>query len=77
VINLPEVCFGITRQYAKVGSKYLFIFSTKIIYADSPEMENTFYKNITKYLCAIVGTGASQDITHNMSKNWTQRIYIF
>jgi hypothetical protein len=25
----------------------------------------------------MFGTGASHDITHNISKNWTQRIYIF
>jgi hypothetical protein len=29
VIDLPEVCFGIKRQYTKVGCKYLFIFSNK------------------------------------------------
>jgi hypothetical protein len=27
VINSPEVCFGMTRQCAKVGSKNLIIFS--------------------------------------------------
>jgi hypothetical protein len=27
VINSPEVCFEIKRQYAKVGCKNLFIFS--------------------------------------------------
>jgi hypothetical protein len=27
VINSPEVCFGITRKYAKVGCKNLIIFS--------------------------------------------------
>jgi hypothetical protein len=27
VINSPEVCFGIKRQYAKVGCKNLIIFS--------------------------------------------------
>jgi hypothetical protein len=26
VINLPEVCFEIKRQYMKVGCKNLFIF---------------------------------------------------
>jgi hypothetical protein len=30
VINSPEVCFGLTRQYAKVGCKNLNIFSYKI-----------------------------------------------
>jgi hypothetical protein len=29
VINLPEMCFGIKRQYAKVGCKNLLIFSNK------------------------------------------------
>jgi hypothetical protein len=29
VINTPEVCFGIKRQYAKVGCKNLLIFSYK------------------------------------------------
>jgi hypothetical protein len=29
VINSPEVCFGIKRQYAKVGCKNLIIFSYK------------------------------------------------
>jgi hypothetical protein len=29
VINSPEVCFGIERQYAKVGCKNLIIFSQK------------------------------------------------
>jgi hypothetical protein len=26
VINSPEVCFGITRQDAKVGWKYIYIY---------------------------------------------------
>jgi hypothetical protein len=46
VINSPEVCFGIKRQYAKVGCKNLLILATKIIYADSVEIENNFYKMI-------------------------------
>jgi hypothetical protein len=29
VINSPELCFGKTRQYAKVGCKNLIIFSYK------------------------------------------------
>jgi hypothetical protein len=29
VINSPKVCFGITRQHAKVGCKTLIIFSYK------------------------------------------------
>jgi hypothetical protein len=29
VINTPEVCFGIKRQYAKVGCKNLLIVSYK------------------------------------------------
>jgi hypothetical protein len=29
VINSPEVCFGVTRQYAKVGCKHLIIVSYK------------------------------------------------
>jgi hypothetical protein len=29
VINLPEVCFGHKRQYAKVGYQNLFMFSYK------------------------------------------------
>jgi hypothetical protein len=29
VINSPEVCFGIKRQYAKVGCKNLIMFSHK------------------------------------------------
>jgi hypothetical protein len=48
VINSPEVCFKITRQYAIVGCKNLIMFSYKIIYADSAEMENKFYKQIYK-----------------------------
>jgi hypothetical protein len=54
VINSPEVCFGIKRQYANVGGKNLIIFATKVIFADSAEMENNFYKmiyNIT--LCDV------------------------
>jgi hypothetical protein len=46
VINSPDVCFGIKRQYAEVGCKNLIIFSYKIIYADSAEMEYNFYKHI-------------------------------
>jgi hypothetical protein len=46
VINLSEVCFGIKRQYTKVGCKNLFILATKNIYADSTEMEKHFYKKI-------------------------------
>jgi hypothetical protein len=42
LINSPEVCFKIKRQYAKVGCKNLTILATKIIYADSEEMENIF-----------------------------------
>jgi hypothetical protein len=34
------------KQYAEVGCKNLIIFSYKIIYADSAEMENIFYKKI-------------------------------
>jgi hypothetical protein len=40
------VCFGIKRQYAKVAGKNLIIFATKVIFADSAEMENNFYKMI-------------------------------
>jgi hypothetical protein len=36
-----------------------------------------FLKRFTSYLCAISGTGASHNIAHNISKNWTQRIYRF
>jgi hypothetical protein len=46
VINLPEVCFGIKRQCAKVGCKNLIILARKIIYADLAEMEKHFYKKI-------------------------------
>jgi hypothetical protein len=46
VINSPEVCFGIKRQYAEFGCKNLIIFIYKILYADSAEMENNFYKTI-------------------------------
>jgi hypothetical protein len=46
VINAPEVHFGIKRQYARVGCKNLIFVATKIIYADSAEMENNFYKNL-------------------------------
>jgi hypothetical protein len=46
VINSPEVCFGIKRQYAEVGCKKLIILATKIIFADSAETENNFYKKI-------------------------------
>jgi hypothetical protein len=47
VIHSPEVCFGIKRQYTKVGCKNLFIFfARKIIYADSAEMEKHFYKTM-------------------------------
>jgi hypothetical protein len=46
VINSPEVHFGIKRQYARVGCKNLIFVATKIIYADSAEMENNFYKNL-------------------------------
>jgi hypothetical protein len=46
VINSPEVCVGIKRQYAEIGCKNLIILTTKIIYVDSAEMENNFYKKI-------------------------------
>jgi hypothetical protein len=46
LINSPEVHFGITRYHAKVGHKNLIIFSYKIIWTDSAEMENNFYKKI-------------------------------
>jgi hypothetical protein len=45
MINSLEVCFGVKRQYAKFGGKNLIIFSYKIIFADSAEMESNFYKN--------------------------------
>jgi hypothetical protein len=46
VINSPEVYFGITRQHAEVGHKNITILPTKIIWTDSAEMENNFYKKI-------------------------------
>jgi hypothetical protein len=46
VINSAEACFGIKRQYAKVGCKNLIILCRKIIYSDLAEMEKHFYKNI-------------------------------
>jgi hypothetical protein len=42
VINSPEVCFGIKREYAKVGCKTLIFLATKIIYADPAGMEKHF-----------------------------------
>jgi hypothetical protein len=48
-----------------------------MIYADSAEMENNFYKSSTLKLCAMFGAGASNDTTHNISKNQSQRIYGF
>jgi hypothetical protein len=42
----PEMCCGLTRQYENVGCKNLLILATKIIYADSSEMENIFLKSI-------------------------------
>jgi hypothetical protein len=54
VINSPEVCFGITRQCAKVGCKNLIFLAKKIIYADLAEMETHFYKKIYNInLCNI------------------------
>jgi hypothetical protein len=46
VINSPEVCFGMERQYEKVGCKNLLILARKIIYADPTEMEKHFYNKI-------------------------------
>jgi hypothetical protein len=43
--------------------------ATKIIYADSAEMENNFYKKIYNILCAIFGKESSHDLIHNISKN--------
>jgi hypothetical protein len=40
-------------------------------------MENNFYKKIYNITFSIFGTRACHDITHNISKNWTQRIYRF
>jgi hypothetical protein len=53
----------------KLVAKIYLILGTKIIYADSAEMEKHFYKRFTTYLCAIFGTRASHDISHNISEN--------
>jgi hypothetical protein len=50
MINSPEVCLGITRQYAQVGHKTITIFSSKNHYSGLEEMKNNLYKkhyNIT------------------------------
>jgi hypothetical protein len=36
-----------------------------------------FIKRFTIQLCTIFGTGSSHDTTHNILKNWTQRIFRF
>jgi hypothetical protein len=47
VINSPEVCFGIKKKsILKLVAKIYLFLATKIIYADSAEMENNFYKKI-------------------------------
>jgi hypothetical protein len=46
MINSQDVHFDISRQCAQVELKNINIFSKKIIYADSAEMEKHFYKNI-------------------------------
>jgi hypothetical protein len=47
VINSPEVCFGTKKNsILKLVAKIYLCLATKIIYADSAEMENNFYKNI-------------------------------
>jgi hypothetical protein len=46
MINTQDVYFDITIQCAQVELKNIYIFSKKIIYANSAEMEKHFYKNI-------------------------------
>jgi hypothetical protein len=46
VLNSPEVCFEIKRQYAKVGCKNLIIFSFKNHLCRSCRNGKTIYKTI-------------------------------
>jgi hypothetical protein len=46
VINSPEVCLWITRQYENVGCKNLNMFSYKNHFWRICKMENNFYKKI-------------------------------
>jgi hypothetical protein len=41
-INSPGLCFGIKRQYQKLGAKIYLFLARNIIYAGPAEMENHF-----------------------------------
>jgi hypothetical protein len=45
--------------------------------ADSAQTKTNLYKNIYNTTLCNFGTGTSHDLIHNISKNWTQRIYRF
>jgi hypothetical protein len=48
VINSPEVCFGMKRQYAKVGCKNPFIFGYKKSFMQIlQKWKNIFVKSFT------------------------------
>jgi hypothetical protein len=55
MINSPEVCFGITRQYAQVGHKNINIFS---------------YKNHLGGFCIKGKQFIQKDLLHNFVHFW-------
>jgi hypothetical protein len=70
MINSQDVYLGITRQCAQVGLKNINIFNRKNHLGRSGRNgKNIFIKRFTSSLCAIFGIGASNDLTHNISKN--------
>jgi hypothetical protein len=76
VINSPEVCFGTKRQYEEVCCKNLIIFVYKnhwwgFCRNGKQFLEKYLHHKFVQFFC----TGSSHDITHNIFKNWAQRIY--
>jgi hypothetical protein len=69
VINSPEVHFGIKRQHAEVRNKNLIIFIYKNHLDRFCINRKQFIQKDLQHNFVQFGTGASNNITHNISKN--------
>jgi hypothetical protein len=78
VINSSGVYLGLARQHAQVGHKNINIFSYQKSSRQILHKRKTIHiKIFTSLICAIFGTGASHNLTHNISKNWIQGTHGF
>jgi hypothetical protein len=77
-INSPEVCFDIKRQHAQVGNKNINTCSYKNhLRRFCINGKQFIEKDLLHNFVQVFGTKAINDMIHNISKIWIQRIYRF